>query len=731
MDGLTPGGKKMRGVDTSLIIEGSRKRSRVLASPEPSNHSQSQSQASVPFNHSQSYTLCVLGANAHLGRSSRAHTCSCKLTPSRSRWLSGWAHAVANEPSELLDLRKRGMALYDKICSQHDPYHLDLYLMVNSALDNTRPTRPIHLDFMRLPSRTDYPDYYEVIKKPIDLITIKDRLEKLEYRSVLEIKDDFNQLFVNAKRYNAPGLSIFLDAKALHKVLKDTFASWTGEAVPLDDDDVDGDARTEGHVNQHASNSYQPSPLASSSTPTGAGGARRGPTLRPWLKRRFDELTQDVDPLGRRYSNSFWTLPDRKEWVDYYKIITSPIAFDQIRNKIEKRIYTTVAAYVQDVELLLNNALFFNQDSSSIWKDANYLQLKFLEVMKEQPPEFVPPRTYNTVKRRKEAELRAKGLSLSSSSVSMNELKYERGRGVSAGHGVSGSEPPEGIEDDAPSEDDDGDEEAERAMPPGDGRVPHHYGQPPRPLPMQVPMPVTLPPTSGHPSAFVPTAATSVGSPYPSAAAPVDSPAAMPNSAVGSPMPFNGNGVLPTFPPPLSGVSTPSVVPTSGSSADRLVAKVTGSDKPSPLSYLLLRPISSINSIPAESTPTPKPLVMIPTSTVRQHFLSLPVDTERVEITPVLPPEHLGNVPMRVYVRGTGPELRCDEILTTTTKGKKAAASTLGGPGHSVTEGRKSWNVVLGPRIAEAYGVGLGVVEVVVGEGKEGEGEVYRCFLRR
>ncbi|SCZ93058.1 BZ3500_MvSof-1268-A1-R1_Chr6-2g08434 [Microbotryum saponariae] len=686
MHGSTPGGRTTRGgVDPSLIMEGSRKRSRVLPSPEP------QSQASLLY-------LCRVGT--------------------RSRWSSGWAYTVANEPSEFLDVRKRGLALYDKICSHHDPY---------------QPTRPIHLDFMRLPSRTDYPDYYEIIKKPIDLTIIKDRLEKLEYRSVLEIKDDFNQLFVNAKRYNAPGSSIFLDARALHRVLKDAFASWTGEAMPTDDDDADGDKTSEPH--NISSNSYRPSPLASSSsTPSGAGGARRGPTLRPWLKRKFDELIGDVDPLGRRYADSFWTLPDRKEWVDYYKLVASPIAFEQIRHKIEKRIYTNVAAFIHDVDLLVNNALISNEEGSSIWKDAKYLQLKFLEVMKEQPPEFVPPRTYNTQKRRKEAELRAKGLSHSSSSTSINGFKDGRGRGMSAGQGVSGSEPPEGIEDDAPSEDDDRDEEGDRALPPGEGMTPIHYGRPPGPLPVPMPTSVSLPSAAPYPAAPAPASA---GSPFPSAAVSVESPAAMVNSAFGSPMPFNGNGVLPALPVVMSGVSVFSVVPTSGSSVDRMVAKVNGSEKSSPLSYLLLRPLNSTNPAGTSSTantPSIQPLLLLPTLTVRQHFLPLPIDTERVEITPVLSCDSSGNVPMRVFVRGTGTELRCEEIPmtpTANTKGNKAGSAI---PGASATEGRRSWNIVLGPRIAEAYGVGIGVVEVVVGgdgEGKKGDGEVYRCFLRR
>lgn len=69
---------------------------------------------------------------------------------------------------------------------------------------------------MQVPDRTEYPDYYAMIKKPIDLEQIKAKLEARAYTSLLEVNVDFNQVFVNAKRFNAPGSSIFLDAKKLH-----------------------------------------------------------------------------------------------------------------------------------------------------------------------------------------------------------------------------------------------------------------------------------------------------------------------------------------------------------------------------------------------------------------------------------------------------------------------------------------------------------------------------------
>lgn len=49
------------------------------------------------------------------------------------------------------------------------------------------------------------PDYYDIIKNPMDLGTIKTRLETNYYMSGKECIQDFNQMFTNCYIYNKPG----------------------------------------------------------------------------------------------------------------------------------------------------------------------------------------------------------------------------------------------------------------------------------------------------------------------------------------------------------------------------------------------------------------------------------------------------------------------------------------------------------------------------------------------
>lgn len=72
------------------------------------------------------------------------------------------------------------------------------------------------VDFIRLPSKRQYPDYYQQIKHPISLDEIRQQLEALAYGSIGAVRHDFDICFRNAKKYNMKESQIWKDAKVLH-----------------------------------------------------------------------------------------------------------------------------------------------------------------------------------------------------------------------------------------------------------------------------------------------------------------------------------------------------------------------------------------------------------------------------------------------------------------------------------------------------------------------------------
>lgn len=56
-------------------------------------------------------------------------------------------------------------------------------------------------------------DYHDIIKRPMDLGTIRRRLEGKRYRSLKGFSDDVRQVWYNAILYNPPGSEVALVAE--------------------------------------------------------------------------------------------------------------------------------------------------------------------------------------------------------------------------------------------------------------------------------------------------------------------------------------------------------------------------------------------------------------------------------------------------------------------------------------------------------------------------------------
>ncbi|NXP79872.1 BRDT protein, partial [Ramphastos sulfuratus] len=73
------------------------------------------------------------------------------------------------------------------------------------------------------------PDYYSIIKKPMDLSTIKKRLEHNYYTKAAECIEDFKTMFLNCYIYNKPGDDVVFMAQELEKVFMQKIAQMPPE----------------------------------------------------------------------------------------------------------------------------------------------------------------------------------------------------------------------------------------------------------------------------------------------------------------------------------------------------------------------------------------------------------------------------------------------------------------------------------------------------------------------
>uniref|UniRef100_A0A182NDH2 ATP-dependent helicase brm n=1 Tax=Anopheles dirus TaxID=7168 RepID=A0A182NDH2_9DIPT len=84
--------------------------------------------------------------------------------------------------------------------------------------------RVLSKPFLKLPSRRDLPDYYEVIKKPIDIKKILARIEEAKYVDFADLENDFFLLCQNAQTYNEEASLIYEDSLELQSVFSNAKA---------------------------------------------------------------------------------------------------------------------------------------------------------------------------------------------------------------------------------------------------------------------------------------------------------------------------------------------------------------------------------------------------------------------------------------------------------------------------------------------------------------------------
>lgn len=104
------------------------------------------------------------------------------------------------------------------------PLDQKLRTLYDTIRDYKEPkgNRQLALIFMKLPNKSEYPDYYELIKNPIDMERIAHKLKSGNYLSVKDLASDFVLMFDNACKYNEPDSQIYKDALDLQRVCLQT-----------------------------------------------------------------------------------------------------------------------------------------------------------------------------------------------------------------------------------------------------------------------------------------------------------------------------------------------------------------------------------------------------------------------------------------------------------------------------------------------------------------------------
>lgn len=99
--------------------------------------------------------------------------------------------------------------------------------------------------FMKLPSRRELPDYYGVIKRPMDIVKIQSKIEEGRYEDLNDLESDFMLLCRNAQEYNEEASIIYEDSIVMQSVFLNARERIETEADNLPEEDFEEEEEEE------------------------------------------------------------------------------------------------------------------------------------------------------------------------------------------------------------------------------------------------------------------------------------------------------------------------------------------------------------------------------------------------------------------------------------------------------------------------------------------------------
>ncbi|KIK14402.1 hypothetical protein PISMIDRAFT_688007 [Pisolithus microcarpus 441] len=105
------------------------------------------------------------------------------------------------------------------------------------------------------------------------------------------------------------------------------------------------------------------------------------PVVKDKMKKAFNEVYKAVlaceDTDGRKRCELFRELPDKRDYPDYYQLITQPIALSTLRKRMNAGYYKSITQFKEDWKLMFDNARTYNQEGSWVYVDAEEMEKVF------------------------------------------------------------------------------------------------------------------------------------------------------------------------------------------------------------------------------------------------------------------------------------------------------------------------------------------------------------------
>ena len=265
------------------------------------------------------------------------------------------------------------------------------------------------------PVKLNLPDYFDIVKHPMDLSTIQKKMKNTAYPNASECIQDFKQMFINCALYNAEGT----DVRKMCSTLEDLFERKLKQ-MPAEEYVVETVLKTKkGAKGRIPGKAKTVSPGAKKDAPPApvkvdAAGASVAPpvvTPRSRPQRELErsksvELPKPIvvkkgqglkgpmtealkfckelckELLSAKHKDYAWPFylpvdPVALSLPDYFQVIKRPMDMGTIKAKIDAKAYKNSQEFAGDVRLMFSNCYRYNPPDHEVTKMGRKLQEEF------------------------------------------------------------------------------------------------------------------------------------------------------------------------------------------------------------------------------------------------------------------------------------------------------------------------------------------------------------------
>ncbi|CAG8556475.1 5279_t:CDS:10, partial [Acaulospora colombiana] len=263
------------------------------------------------------------------------------------------------------------------------------------------------------PVKYGIPDYFDIIKKPMDLGTVDTKLNNVEYGNVDAFIADVRLIFSNCILYNGPAHQYSIFAKELDNVFTNLVNLLGSKEEVLPKPVAESSSKASKTCKPVAETSTPTTTIPTSTTTVVAttkasSEAKRpkrtikapakdlpdAPAMRRKKSKKNIELNfcrQVLRELRKRthwhYAYPFYEPVDAEKLgvPDYYKIISHPMDLSTINSKLENDQYTGAEEFEADIRLMFQNCYTYNGVGSEVHNMGKMLEDVFNKKWAEKP----------------------------------------------------------------------------------------------------------------------------------------------------------------------------------------------------------------------------------------------------------------------------------------------------------------------------------------------------------